>query len=87
MTLNPISRLLNQFVNELLDDHTFTQIAQQLGMNREGLRLALREDKQMAAGCLDRSNQPSTPTYGYHLWLLSFRAKIVRSCFLAVFAA
>ena len=49
MTLNPISQLLNQFVDELLDDHTFTQIAQQLGMSREGLRLALRQDKQVAS--------------------------------------
>lgn len=47
--LNPISQLLNQFINELLDDHTFTQIAQQLGMSREGLRLALRQDKQVAS--------------------------------------
>ena len=49
MTLNPISRLLNQFVDELLDDHTFTQVAQHLGMSREGLRLALRQDKQVAS--------------------------------------
>lgn len=49
MALNPISRLLNQFVDELSDDHTFTQIAQQLGMSREGLRLALREEKQVTS--------------------------------------
>lgn len=49
MSLNPITPLLNQFVNELLDDHTFTQMALQLGMSREGLRLALREDKQVAS--------------------------------------
>lgn len=49
MTLNPITPLLNQFVDELLDDHSFTVIAQQLGMSREGLRLALREDKQVAS--------------------------------------
>ena len=47
MTLNPISQLLNQFVNELSDKQTFTQIAKKLGMSREGLRLALRSDKQV----------------------------------------
>ena len=41
--------MLNQFVDELLNDHSFTAIAQQLGMSREGLRLALRKDKQAAS--------------------------------------
>ena len=47
MSINPIRDLLKQFVDELSSDHSFTQIAHKLQMSREGLRLALRDDKQV----------------------------------------
>ena len=47
MSINPIRDLLKEFIDELSSDHTFTQIAHKLDMSREGLRLALRDDKQV----------------------------------------